>query len=417
MDAGMAGRSGSLSLMALQSDPHKRTLPTTVVWDPAMTAYDFGPSHPMAPGRLELTARLAESLGLFALPNVSVAASHVASDDELMAVHSADYIAAVRRVSSDPFFPEPERGLGTEDDPAFAGMHEAAARVAGASLLAAEAVVEGRAVRAVNFSGGLHHASRERASGFCIYNDAALAIQRLLDAGVQRVAYIDVDAHHGDGTQQIFWNDKRVLTISLHETGLMLFPGTGFADEIGGPDAEGSAVNVALPAWTTDDGWLRAFHAVVPQLVAAFEPEVIVSQHGCDSHRNDPLTHLNLSVDGQREAAAAVAGLAARHCEDRWIATGGGGYDITGVVPRAWSHLIAVVSGSPIPVEQPVPGEWRDYVRERYGRGAPALMGDGVDVWWRSWEVGYDPDDDIDRTVMATRRAVFPLHGLDPWFD
>ncbi|MCA4135073.1 acetoin utilization protein AcuC [Arthrobacter sp. M4] len=403
--------------MTLQSGLRPPALPTTVVWDPAMTAYNFGPSHPMAPARLELTARLAESLGLFALPNVAVTGCEPATDKQLQAVHSAEYIAAVRRVSDDPFDTEPERGLGTDDDPAFPGMHLAAARLAGGSLLAAEAVVEGRAVRAVNFSGGLHHASRERASGFCIYNDAALAVQRLLDGGARKVAYIDVDAHHGDGTQAIFWNDPRVLTISLHETGLMLFPGTGFANEIGGPEAPGSAVNVALPAWTGDDGWLRAFHAVVPQLVGAFQPDVIVSQHGCDSHRNDPLTHLNLSVDGQREAASAVAALAARYCENRWVATGGGGYDITGVVPRAWSHLVAMVCGNPLPVDRAVPAEWRHYVRERYGQATPELMGDGADVWWRSWEVGYDPNDDIDRSVMATRRAVFPLHGLDPWFD
>ena len=281
-------------------------LPTTVVWDSAMTAYNFGHSHPMAPERMELTARLARSLGLLELGHVSVAAPLVATDEELGTVHSAEYIAAVRRVSADPDAPDLERGLGTEDDPAFAGMHEASARLAGGSLLAAAAILDGSAVRAVNFGGGMHHAARERASGFCIYNDAALAIQRLLDGGVQRVAYVDVDAHHGDGTQSIFWDDPRVLTISLHETGLTLFPGTGFANEIGGPNAQGSAVNVALPAGTGDAGWLRAFHAVVPQLIGAFEPEVIVSQHGCDSHRLDPLTHLNISVDGQREAAKKI---------------------------------------------------------------------------------------------------------------
>jgi acetoin utilization protein AcuC len=208
-----------------------------------------------------------------------------------------------------------------------------------------------------------------------------------------------------------------VLTISLHETGLTLFPGTGFANEIGGPEALGSAVNVALPVGTGDAGWLRAFHAVVPQLVGAFEPEVIVSQHGCDSHRLDPLTHLNVSVDGQREAATAVENLAARHCDNRWIATGGGGYHIPGVVPRVWSHLIGIAAGRPVPLRTPVPEEWRTYVHEHYGLAAPAIMGDDADVWWRSWEVGFDPNDDVDRTVMATRKEVFPLHGLDPWFD
>ena len=396
-------------------------LPTTVVWDSAMTAYNFGHSHPMAPERMELTARLARSLGLLDLGHVAVAAPLVATDEELGTVHSAEYIAAVRRVSADPDAPDLERGLGTEDDPAFAGMHEASARLAGGSLLAAAAILDGSAVRAVNFGGGMHHAARERASGFCIYNDAALAIQRLLDGGVQRVAYVDVDAHHGDGTQSIFWDDPRVLTISLHETGLTLFPGTGFANEIGGPNAQGSAVNVALPAGTGDAGWLRAFHAIVPQLIGAFEPEVIVSQHGCDSHRLDPLTHLNISVDGQREAATAIGNLAARYCENRWISTGGGGYNVITVVPRSWSHLIAIAAGRPVPLRTPVPEDWRRYVQEKYGAKygvePPRVMGDDVDVWWRSWEVGFDPNDEVDRTVMATRKEVFPLYGLDPWFD
>ena len=396
-------------------------LPTTVVWDMAMTAYNFGHGHPMAPERMELTARLAQSLGLLDLGHVTVAAPDVAGDDELCTVHSPEFVAAVRRVSLNPDVPDLERGLGTEDDPAFAGMHEASARLAGGSLLAAGAILDGSAVRAVNFGGGMHHAARNRASGFCIYNDAALAIQKLLDGGVQRVAYIDVDAHHGDGTQSIFWDDPRVLTISLHETGLTLFPGTGFANEIGGPNAQGSAVNVALPSGTGDAGWLRAFHAVVPQLIGAFEPEVIVSQHGCDSHRLDPLTHLNISVDGQREAATAVGNLAARYCGNRWIATGGGGYNVISVVPRSWSHLIAVAAGRPVPLSTRVPEDWRQYVQDKYGAkygvSAPELMGDDVDLWWRSWEVGFDPNDEVDRTVMATRKELFPLYGLDPWFD
>lgn len=403
--------------MTLQPGLSLPALPTTVVWDAAMTAYNFGPGHPMAPERLDLTARLAGSLGLLDLGHVTLAAPDVADDGELTTVHSPDFVAAVRRASDNPAAADESYGLGTEDDPAFAGMHEAAARLAGGSLLAASSILDGSAVRAVNFGGGLHHASRDRASGFCVYNDAALAVRKLLDGGVQRVAYIDVDAHHGDGTQSIFWDEPRVLTISLHETGMSLFPGTGFANEIGGPEALGSAVNVALPAGTGDAGWLRAFHAVVPQLVGAFAPEVIVSQHGCDSHRLDPLTHLNVSVDGQREAATAVAHLAARYCGNRWIATGGGGYHITGVVPRTWSHLIAIAANRPVPLRTPVPEAWRTYVQERYAVDTPETMGDDADVWWRSWEVGFDPNDDIDRTVMATRKEVFPLYGLDPWFD
>jgi acetoin utilization protein AcuC len=391
--------------------------PTTVVWSPAMTAYNFGPGHPMAPERMDLTIRLARSLGLLDLAHVAVEAPEVASDAELETVHAPEFVEAVHRVSEDPAWPDEARGLGTEDDPAFAGMHEAAARLAGGSLLAASAILDGSALHAVNFGGGFHHAARDRASGFCIYNDSALAIRRLLDGGIGRVAYIDVDAHHGDGTESIFWDDPRVLTISLHESGLTLFPGTGFANEIGGQHAQGSAVNVALPSGTGDAGWLRAFHAVVPQLVGAFEPEVIVSQHGCDSHRLDPLAHLNISVDGQREAAAVVGNLAARHCGGRWIATGGGGYNVTGVVPRSWSHLIAIAAGRPVSLRAPVPEDWRSYVEDKFGTATPGLMGDEVELWWRSWEVGFDPNDAVDRTVMATRKAVFPLYGLDPWFD
>lgn len=391
--------------------------PTHVVWHESLLAYDFGAHHPMRPDRLELTARLARDLGLFDLPAVTVAPPFVATDAQLARVHDQDYIDAVHRVSADPDSLDPDRGLGTEDDPAFAGMHEASARLFGASLAAAEAVLSGAAMHAVNFSGGMHHAARGYASGFCIYNDAAAAIQLLLDGGTSRVLYIDVDAHHGDGTQNIFWDDPRVMTISLHETGLRLFPGTGFANEIGGPGAEGTAVNVALPSHVTDAAWLRAFHAIVPQLAAAFEPEVIVSQHGCDSHREDPLSNLDTTVDGHRQAAVSICELAERHCEGRWIATGGGGYNFTSVVPRSWSHLIAVAAGSPVPVSAPVPEQWRHYVREKYGAKAPQLMGDGVDLWWRSWEVGYDPNDAVDRTVMATRKEIFPLYGLDPWFD
>ncbi len=395
----------------------KPTPPTTVVWDPSLMAYNFGPTHPMSPVRLDLTARLARSLGLLDLEHVRVEAPEVAADVELKTVHSSEFIDAVRRVSIDPTLPDEEHGLGTEDDPAFEGMHEASARLAGGSLLAASAILDGSALHAVNFAGGMHHAARGKASGFCIYNDAALAIQKLLDGGITRVAYIDVDAHHGDGTESIFWDDPRVLTISLHESGVSLFPGTGFADETGGPLAQGSAVNVALPAGTSDAGWLRAFHAVVPQLVGAFAPEVIVSQHGCDSHRLDPLTHLNISVDGQREAVTAIGQLAERYCEGRWISTGGGGYHVTGVVPRSWSHLIAIAAGRPVPLKTPVPEDWRRYVEEKFGAETPALMGDDVELWWRSWEVGFDPNDAIDRTVMATRKAVFPFHGLDPWYD
>jgi acetoin utilization protein AcuC len=253
-----------------------------------------------------------------------------------------------------------------------------------------------------------------RASGFCVYNDVALAIRTLRDAGAQRVAYVDVDVHHGDGVESIFWDDPRVLTISLHETGQFLFPGTGFSNDVGGDGAEGSAVNVALPPGTSDAGWLRAFHAVVPDLVREFAPDVLVTQQGCDSHADDPLAHLMLSVDGQRAAYLALHDLAHEVAGGRWVATGGGGYALVGVVPRAWTHLLAAVAGSPLDPATPTPEPWRAHVRERLGAEAPLVMTDGRSAAYRDWREGYDPDAWLDREVNATRTAVFPLHGLDP---
>ncbi len=391
-------------------------VPTRVIWHESMLAYTFGDHHPMHPARLDLTARLARELGIFDAPAISLGEPFVASDAELGLAHNPSYIEAVKAVSSNPESSREDVGLGTEDTPAFAGIHEASARLAGASLAAADAVLSGEAVRAVNFGGGMHHAARDRASGFCIYNDAAMAVQRLLDGGVQRVLYIDIDAHHGDGTQSIFWDEPRVMTISIHESGLSLFPGTGFANEIGGAGADGTAVNIAVPAGTHDAAWLRAFHAVVPQIAGAFAPEALVTQHGCDGHSDDPLSNLRLSVDAQRQAAMTIADLSRRLCGGRWIATGGGGYNVASVVPRSWTFLMAVAAGVPLPPSTAVPPKWREYVLERYGK-APEIMSDGADTWWRSWEVGYDPNDAVDRTIMATRKAVFPIHGLDPWFD
>ena len=382
-----------------------------------MMAYRFSETHPMHPMRLDLTARLCKELELFDRTNLEIVEPLIATDEELAAVHDPDYIIAVHEVSANPEVANEKRGLGTEDNPVYAGIHEASARLAGGTIMAAESILSEKALHVVNFGGGMHHAAKDKASGFCIYNDAALAIERLLANGVSRVLYIDVDAHHGDGTQSIFWDDPRVMTISIHESGMSLFPGSGYANEVGGPNALGTAVNIAVPARTGDAAWLRAFHAVVPQLATAFAPEVIVSQHGCDGHIEDDLSNLRLSIDGQRQNALDIAELAQRLCEGRWIATGGGGYNVTTVVPRAWSHLVAIASGKPIPLRTAVPQPWREYVHERYGIWTPETMGDDAELWWRSWEIGYDPADPVDRTIMATRKEVFPYFGLDPWFD
>ncbi|WP_431784657.1 acetoin utilization protein AcuC [Streptomyces chumphonensis] len=384
-----------------------------VMWDEAVTAYDFGPGHPMDPVRLALTMRLVEAFGLDR--RTEVVAGKPAGTSSLGLVHRADYIDAVRRVSENPAGADGSYGLGTEDDPAFPGMHEASALIAGQSIAGADAVWRGQTLHAVNFAGGLHHAMPGSAAGFCVYNDAALAIARLLESGAERVAYVDVDVHHGDGVQAAFWDDPRVLTISLHEHPRLLFPGTGWPEETGGADAEGSAVNVALPPGTADGGWLRALHAVVPELLAAFRPTVLVTQHGADTHIEDPLAHLAVTVDAQRAAAVALHAWAHAYADGRWLALGGGGYAVVDVVPRTWTHLVAVAAGAPIEPTAPVPEEWRQTVYAATRQAAPRRMTDGREPVWRDWETsGYDPADALDQAVRATRHAVFPAHGLLP---
>jgi len=275
-------------------------------------------------------------------------------------------------------------------------------------------VWRGETTRAVNIAGGLHHAMPARAAGFCVYNDPAVAIARLLDLGAERIAYVDVDVHHGDGVQTIFYDDPRVLTVSLHETPLALFPGTGFPEETGGEGAEGSAVNVALPPGTSDAGWLRAFHAVVPSVLRAFRPQVLFSQCGADSHKLDPLADLRLSVDGQRASYLALRELADELCGGRWVATGGGGYALVEVVPRAWAHLLAIVTGDAVEPARLTPPRWRELAaRRRPGLQVPLRMTDDVDPAYQPWDPAGSTDA-VDRAVAATRREVFPLFGLDP---
>ena len=395
---------------------HAPAPPTSVVWDPALLGYKFTASHPMNPVRLELTERLARDLGVLDAENLTLTEAVIADDAALATVHDPGYIQAVRS-SADSGKGAPEYGLGTDDVPVFTDMHTTAARIAGGSIGLAQDLLAGAALHGVNFAGGMHHAARAQAGGFCIYNDAALAIQHLLDSGTRRVVYIDVDAHHGDGTQNIFYADPRVMTISIHQSGTTLYPGTGFPNETGEDGATGCSVNVALPHTTGDAGFLRAFHAVIPALVRAFEPEVIVSQHGCDTHAEDVLADLRMTVDGQRQLALDIGHLAEEFAEGRWIATGGGGYSLYQVVPRAWTHLTAIVAGSPVPLNTPTPGSWREYVRSTYQVTAPETMHDDAELWWRSWELGYDPEDAVDRAIVQTRKEIFPLHGLDPWFD
>jgi acetoin utilization protein AcuC len=378
-----------------------------VVWDEGYLAYDFG-HHPLNPVRLDLTIRLARELGV--LDGVTVVPPVRADEAQLLTVHDGDYLDAVRRASHDPTFVG--YGLGTSDDPVFAGMYDAAALVAGGSALAARTMWSGAAEHAVNIAGGLHHAMRDHASGFCIVNDVVLGIRELLTAGARKVAYVDVDVHHGDGVQAAFYDDPRVLTISLHQDPRTLFPGTGEPSEVGRGDAAGTAINVALPPGTDDAGWLRAFRAIVPPAVRAFRPDALVTQCGCDTHHDDPLANLELTVDGQRAAIGELHALAHEAAGGRWLAFGGGGYGLVRCVPRTWTHLIAETSGRRVAPATPIPPRWAAHVRERGGR-PPDRMGERAgEPAVEPWQPGGDSR--LDRAVAATRQATFPLLGLDP---
>lgn len=371
-----------------------------------LSQYDFGSAHPMGPGRVRLAVELARQLGV--LDDIELVTPPPADGELVRLVHDDDYIHAVRSNRE-----HVQYGLGTTDNPLVIGMHHVATQVCTATVAAAEAVWSGRTTRAANIAGGLHHAMPSAASGFCIYNDVAVAIRWLQQQGAERIAYLDVDAHHGDGVQEIFWNDPSVITISLHESPMHLFPGTGFAHEVGGPDALGSAVNVALPADTGDADWLRAFHAIVPPILQEFAPDIIVSQHGCDSHYTDPLTDLRMSMDGLRASYLAIEEMVDTYARDgRWVATGGGGYSVLYAVPRAWTHLLAIMAGRPLDPHTPTPRDWRELL----GDEVPLTMSDGVEVAFDRFEDGYNPSSRVDQAIMATRRAVFPDLGLDPHY-
>jgi acetoin utilization protein AcuC len=322
-----------------------------VVFGDVSLQYDFGDEHPLTPRRFGPSIDLMHSSGArrFAEPRV-------ATDEELQRLHTAEYIHTVKSFSDDAFQP-PRAGIGPGDCPPFLGIHEASAAIAGGSIDGVASILAGEAQHAFQPGGGLHHAMAGRASGFCIYNDVAFGVAKARDAG-HRVLYVDLDVHHGDGTQALFWDDPQVLTFSIHETGMTLFPGTGFVEERGGPGAEGTAVNVPMQPYSGDGSWLDAVQRVVPALAEAFRPTFLVTQHGCDSHAYDPLAHLRLTTRAYRTATLLMDEIAHRFCDGRWFATGGGGYDAYRVVPRSWSLVwFAQAHADPPPQTD---AEWRN---------------------------------------------------------
>lgn len=330
-----------------------------VTVDDVAKHYDFGPSHPLRPERVLLTYDRIREVGLTSLDHVEETGYMPATDDQILAVHDADFVAVVQGIDDGgvPASEGLQYGLGTGDDPIFAGMHTASAAVCGASIRAAELVVSGEVTHAFNAAGGLHHARRREASGFCIYNDPAVAIARILEMEPDwRVMYVDVDVHHGDGVQWIFYDDPRVLTVSLHQSGRYLYPGTGFEDELGGPNALGTSANVPLLPYTSGEDYLWALGALVPSLAESFAPSVLVTQLGADTHWGDPLANLGLTMPAYPPMAKLLHDVAHEHAAGRWVATGGGGYQAETVVPKVWTMHFAEMVGQP----SAVPDAWLD---------------------------------------------------------
>ena len=365
--------------------------------------YDHGPQHPLRPARVILTRELIKAYGILNGSRVIEAVARDATDREIGLVHSERYIDATKRAGHGEPGPWWEFGYGPGDNPIFANMHEAAARVAGASLVAGEAVLTGRAEHAFNPAGGLHHAMPERASGFCVYDDPAVAIAWMLANRAERIAYVDVDVHHGDGVQTIFYRDPRVLTISLHQSGRTLFPGTGDVDELGAGEAKGTKVNVPLPPYTGDDAWLRAFEEIVPPLVTSWKPTVLVTQLGCDTHHTDPLAMLDLTTNAYRRTARLLHDLAHRAAGGRWVATGGGGYQWARVVPRAWTIYFAEMAGVDVPDQ--IPEAWIEIAEQEAGSAVPATLSEPPLPTQRR-------DDAVNDVVEAVKRTIWPYHGL-----
>ena len=384
-----------------------------LVYTPRLASYRLSESHPLRPERFSLAVELMDAWHLICHTAEQIGCSHLveptpASTEDLLRVHDAAYIAAVRQADANPSAWSGGFGIGPGDTPAFAEMHEVSALIAGATMRALADVVAGRCARSFSPAGGLHHAHRGRASGFCVYNDATIAIAAATAANPDlRVAYVDIDAHHGDGVQEAFYDRADVLTISIHESGRYLFPGSGRAVETGTGGGLGFAVNVPLAPGAGDESFARALDRVVAPAVRAFAPDVIVAQLGADSHRADPLAHLTTTVAGLNASAARIISLADEVCDGRIAATGGGGYDSFSAVPRAWACDLAALLGVDVPEE--LPESWRESAAsaaERAGQPAePARLtfeevGATVPAEWGGDPLG-ETEREIERLLAA----------------
>lgn len=376
--------------------------PTTasLVYSPDLAAFDLGPNHPLKPMRYAHTVELMGAAGVIDAPGVNTVSPRPASQAEIGRFHDPDYIDVVRAIGAGMIVPGMGQfGFGPGDNPPARGLYDAAALSSGSSIVATELVMSGDSPAAFAIAGGVHHhAMPARAAGFGVFNDAVIAIQGLVDDGL-RVAYVDIDCHHGDGVQLGFYETDRVLTISVHESGQFLFPGTGYTDETGRGDGAGYSVNVPLAPYTGDTVWLEAFDAVVPPLIRKFEPDMVFTQLGIDTHFRDPITHLRLTTQGHNEAVRRLGELAAS--SGRWVAVGGGGYD-PAAVARAWTMDFATMAAYELP--ESVPESYNAIpIPASFADETPSDLGPSVEEQTRAFAA---------ESVRQIRENVFPVHGL-----
>ncbi|MBI3780257.1 MAG: acetoin utilization protein AcuC [candidate division NC10 bacterium] len=373
---------------------------TAFIYSPRYLEFDYGPGHPLRNERLALTHDLISSCGLLALPSTRCLEPEPATDDELLLFLRPDYLKILKAVDAGQTPAAAlHYGLGTPDNPILPGIFRWSALVAGASLLAMRLVESGEVSRGFNIAGGLHHAGPGKASGFCYINDAALLIADLCRRG-HRVAYVDIDVHHGDGVQWAFYDTDQVLTLSIHESGSTLFPGSGFVNELGEGKGEGYSVNVPLPPSADDEIFLWGFNEVIPPLVKAFQPDILVTQLGIDSHQTDPLSHVGISLTAFVEMVRRLKGLCGR-----WVALGGGGYDLRNV-PRAWAAAWAIMNDREPPALLPESFLVRHKevgFTDAAFMDAPAVRNGSTKA--RAWEA-------VREEVGRLKRLVFPRHGM-----
>ncbi|NTV49113.1 MAG: acetoin utilization protein AcuC [Geobacteraceae bacterium] len=373
-----------------------RSCRTALIYSPLFGNFNFGDDHPFKLHRNRLARDLMDAYGLLKLPNMQIRDCKPVPDELLLSFHTPDYIARLKEFSVSE---EPRAdfrfGLGDADCPVFKGLFDYAALGAGATFEAVRLVEEEGFDVAFNMNGGWHHAHRARASGFSYLNDAVVAINWLLARG-RRVLYLDIDAHHGDGVQEAYYDTDQVLTISLHESGIYFYPGTGFENEIGEGRGKGYCVNVPLLAHTDDAMYMKAFDEVAYPLIAAFDPDIIVTQIGADTFRTDPLTNLEITTHSYSEMLKKI-----KRLKIPWVALGGGGYDLMNTA-RAWTLAWAVMNS--VELKPRLPAAFIDKI-ELLGYQNRVLLDA---MHWADEGERTLALDSVEKSIATIKKTIFP---------